>query len=690
MRFGWIFLLVGSVFSICFSAETKETRLPFRELQLPDSIDTLATRGNTLVGWHRSNNTFYAWNWNDLNAPPNRYDNSRDLDITCFNQEMIVESADSPGDPWRVHFLEIKDPNTGRIIKREKLGSEWYVHELQRSQNGKYQGCLLAFDSVVADSITTLTDKTVYALGLIDMAKGNVSWVRPIIHRNIEGNLTLSGVSVSREGNYVVSFGCDGSGGWIHVVNPRKGITIWERSPESSCAFNRIEISPDERIVYATGTLGYLYAFDIASGRVVCRFPVRQSKFGRRISSPLDVLQEVLIAAGEVDGTDIGAHIIRFAASYNGHFVAVVSEPKGEVYVGNAETGKVIHTFITGRSPVHGLALSPDCRFLATRSISGRTIKIWKMPEAVFSAKKNLTIFNMVKLGNIAKLKTLLLVKPTAVNSKDAYGRTPLHWAVISDKEDCVRILVKAGSDPNARDFDGWTPLHYWASGDGGHKAAQFLLRSGVDVNARTRQGWTPLHYAAEKGQTKSADELLVHGAEVNYQDGSLEAPLHISAVYGYANVTKILLENNADHTLRNKYGGNTALHLAAEQGYLEVVRVLLTTGANVDALNEYKQTALILAAEANEPKVAKLLLENGANVNASAGHGTPLHIASLHGYRVLVELLLAHGADVTAKVWNDWTPLRSARAWHDDGPSKRQKERKEVEEILIKYGAKE
>jgi ankyrin repeat protein len=59
---------------------------------------------------------------------------------------------------------------------------------------------------------------------------------------------------------------------------------------------------------------------------------------------------------------------------------------------------------------------------------------------------------------------------------------------------------------------------------------------------------------------------------------------------------------------------------------------------------------------------VERLLRENGQGINELDGHGhTPLHWAVFGGYKEIVQLLLAHGADPNARAATGVTPLWNA-----------------------------
>jgi hypothetical protein len=120
--------------------------------------------------------------------------------------------------------------------------------------------------------------------------------------------------------------------------------------------------------------------------------------------------------------------------------------------------------------------------------------------------------------------------------------------------------------------------------------------------------------------------------------------------------VLKALVEFGADITRTSDVHTRcqSAMHAAALGARLVTVRYLASLGHSIDSLNGLGETPLHLAVQTpGAYDVSKYLLEAGADVNHEAENGnTPLQIilnsTKLDGKerRMLIELLLAHGAD--------------------------------------------
>ena len=127
---------------------------------------------------------------------------------------------------------------------------------------------------------------------------------------------------------------------------------------------------------------------------------------------------------------------------------------------------------------------------------------------------------------------------------------TPLHVAARYGNRVMVRALLDAGADIEApTGHSGGTPLHSAADRRSGDElgddpaVAQALLEAGANTEARDLNGWTPLHYAAANAKPAVARALLAAGANPGATDGDGVTPLDLARHGGDAATIRVLEE---------------------------------------------------------------------------------------------------------------------------------------------------
>ena len=95
--------------------------------------------------------------------------------------------------------------------------------------------------------------------------------------------------------------------------------------------------------------------------------------------------------------------------------------------------------------------------------------------------------------------------EPTTAKAPDI----DIYGAAYSGNIDAVKQHLASGTDVNAKDKSGWTPLH-WAASKVHNKTAKLLIKEGADVNAVNKDGQSPLDYA----ENENFGFLIDHGAK--------------------------------------------------------------------------------------------------------------------------------------------------------------------------------
>ena len=225
-------------------------------------------------------------------------------------------------------------------------------------------------------------------------------------------------------------------------------------------------------------------------------------------------------------------------------------------------------------------------------------------------------LHDAAKSGDLDKARKLLQTGKYYVNDRDYYKDTPLHYACPRGHLDMVRMLIlEFKADINIVNILNNTPLHMAAVNGKEDVALALINEFCCDTNIRGSDGRTVLHKACEGGCVALVRTLIRdHNADVNVQDNSNNTPLHMAARSVKEDVVLALISEFGCDTNARSWRGRTFLHTACDWGRTNIVKSAGTC-------------------------ISPLVLDNNGD--------TPLHIASLWGYRECVEALLLLNAPI-------------------------------------------
>ena len=182
--------------------------------------------------------------------------------------------------------------------------------------------------------------------------------------------------------------------------------------------------------------------------------------------------------------------------------------------------------------------------------------------------------------------------------TKDDYGRSPLHFACRSGALDVVKMLVEAGAGVCVTDNAGITGLMFGAYHGHTETVRALLCMPKVDVNQSNNSGSTSLHCAATQDILAVVEVLIAAGADIEAETMRRITPLHCACHNGKLEIAKVLLKAGADVCAVDNRG-DTCLSYAAAFAHTETVRYLAgLPGVDVNRKDNDGNTAVLVAAE--------------------------------------------------------------------------------------------
>jgi len=283
--------------------------------------------------------------------------------------------------------------------------------------------------------------------------------------------------------------------------------------------------------------------------------------------------------------------------------------------------------------------------------------------------RKELTDLNKAAKASDEKNIDELINFGKDINEKiSIFWQAPIHKIIESKKKNKYEVLNKMldlGSDPNIRDSNGWSALHY-ACQLGDLQSVIILVEKGSMIDSYSNNKRTPLHLAALKGYPEIVQFLLENGSDQDFQDELGCTPLHLAAKKGHVECINILLISGADSYCLDFRSWNI-LHYASFHGCKKAVRFIAKYDADYDRLQKMRNSQNKLPIEiSHDPSIKPFfdtlwhaakdgnldltnrLLNEKEDINeqSTIEKNTPLHLAVINNHYLEVKLLIKEGCD--------------------------------------------
>ncbi|CAD0088140.1 unnamed protein product [Aureobasidium vineae] len=191
--------------------------------------------------------------------------------------------------------------------------------------------------------------------------------------------------------------------------------------------------------------------------------------------------------------------------------------------------------------------------------------------------------------------------------------------------ETMLELLLENKANASLANLEGMTPLHKLArSGLAAH--LRILLKAGADPSAKDKNNRQPIQYAARVAKTNEATvrALLEYKAEVNVTGSDWSSPIVYASSEANLQVLKLLLDGGADAKSEDPENpGWTALHAACKRSDPDpaFAELLIVHGADVNAVTKISKTTPLHNA-VSSAAVVHLLLSEGATVDPRDSDG--------------------------------------------------------------------
>ncbi|XP_071572809.1 uncharacterized protein [Temnothorax nylanderi] len=260
-----------------------------------------------------------------------------------------------------------------------------------------------------------------------------------------------------------------------------------------------------------------------------------------------------------------------------------------------------------GSKPIH-IAAKEGCKDTVEFFLSKELSRINELDAA------NKTLLHYAAENDQLEVAKYLIAQGADVNAEDVNGLTPMHIAANFGYKDFIKVLLKNGAVYNAVDNSDEKPLEYSNDNDiinlltltgklfeavkrNDSSKVENYIKAGAVVNARDADGFTPLHYAAKFRCLEIVKLLLSNGAVYNaVSDGKTDFTVD-------ENITRLfqLLRDSFENIKNNDSRVTRVIN------DLNKIKDIDTVKAIMNARNEEHKTLVVAAVHNNFSEVEQL-----------------------------------------------------------------------------------
>jgi len=287
------------------------------------------------------------------------------------------------------------------------------------------------------------------------------------------------------------------------------------------------------------------------------------------------------------------------------------------------------------------------------------------------------------------------------VNTSDANGKTPLHYAAERKDSELAKFFISIGADTNALDAERQSPLGISVE-NGDQVISELLVAAGANIHLPIKNNTTAAVLALNTDS--SLFKSLLTPSSVASVDASGKNVLHLASISGKLQSVKDILYflplssvsiNAKDYNTRNAL--DYALGYPNSKSHIEIAEQLILSGANSENPIYYYFAPAVRSANYNIRRneglapihyavidnytgLFSFLIDKKIDVNIKSTSGaTPLHEAVRAGNIDFIRTFINNGADVNARDAKANTPLHTGIPSHVH---------REIISLLIENGA--